>query len=134
MSDTFDLIIRAENGDLDIDEVAPAADTIWRTGLHRSVGWAGRFLVDAHDVCGWWRRAIAPHDEYHDEYLEDLGVAPQRLRVYHVGDDVGDGMPWQADAIATFDGKIAISQACVNFSTWAEAMAYLPSLWADLAP
>jgi hypothetical protein len=49
----LDLILAAENGDLDDDEIELAADAIYRTGLWRSVGWAGRFLRDVNEAFGW---------------------------------------------------------------------------------
>ena len=52
MSD-YELILKAENGDFeDDDEILAAAEAIRRTGLHRSVGWAGRFLRDVNEAFG----------------------------------------------------------------------------------
>jgi hypothetical protein len=78
--------------------------------------------------------ADTPH---HPDYLEDLGVKPDRVRVYYVDDpylsDDDYPLKWQADAVATVDGQLAVSGACVNFHTWAEAMAYLPDLWRQVS-
>jgi hypothetical protein len=50
----LELILAAENGQLyDDDAIEAAADAIYRTGLWKQVGWAGRFLRDANEASGW---------------------------------------------------------------------------------
>lgn len=45
--DLYQLLLDAENRDFEDDEhMLEAARAVYRSGLHRSVGWAGRFLRD----------------------------------------------------------------------------------------
>ena len=54
-SNALDLILTAEDGGPFEDEAHAfaAADAVFTSNLHHSVGWAGRFLAAMHDSLGW---------------------------------------------------------------------------------
>jgi hypothetical protein len=68
-------------------------------------------------------RASLPTSE---RYLEDVGVAPTKLRVYW--DDDRESHWWQVDGIAVIDGVFFYTEEIRCYPTWQEAISELPNL------
>lgn len=65
---------------------------------------------------------------FHRQYVEFLGVLPEKARIYKTDEADHDEEPWlwQLDGYAVVDGQFAVTSTCWNFPSWESALAELP--------